>query len=491
MSCNYCGKIHIDKPCPSGYTTTTTTEDPVLCPPKPLCDDLFNSHCIYYTGDDIECAGIAFGDNINNILSNLIAQLQACCLPTTTTTTTTINCSNPGGTVDPIYTTTTTLEPYFLVCCSSAQTTELQITELPRSQPGYVLGQVYQNLTEEYPTSYYIWIVASLSDIQSLGYSGANITYTPDWNRMFWMNNGEGSLEATLVACNDGIISSAKCPEPLITTTTTSTTSTTSTTTTTTIAPTTTTTTTIWCQEYNIYNNTAGPLNYGYVTCEGLVISNLVIPSGLCLSVFAQEGSLIVDPGITTGFGECTTTTTSTSTTTTSSTTTTTTIIPSELCFTIVALDATTTTTSSTTTSTTTTTISPTTTTTTVLPEESEWLVRNADCGGGTINDASINGVSMISLIGNNFPLTSTQVGFKLNPSGINYGGPNTIQCNVTTNLPGVGNCAVMYIIINGVVTPANILYFTSNPFPQITGVVINTGDTVEVRISCFGGPCP
>lgn len=397
MSCNYCGKIHVDKPCPSGYTTTTTTQDPVLCPPKPLCDDLFNSHCIYYTGDDIECAGIAFGDNVNNILSNLIAQLQGCCLPTTTTTSTTINCSSPGGTVDPIYTTTTTLEPYFLVCCASAQTTELQITQLPLSQPGYVRGQVYLNLISNFPTVSYVWIVASLSDIQALGYSGANIMYTPNWSRMFWMNNGEGSLEATLVACNNNVTPD-QCPEPLLTTTTTSTTSTTSTTTTTTIAPTTTTSTTIWCQEYNIYNNTAGPLNYGYVTCEGLVVNDLVIPSNLCLSVFAQEGSLVVDPGITTGLGECTTTTTSTSTTTTSSTTTTTTIAPSELCFTVEIPEPTTTTTSSTTTTTTsTTTTSTTTTTTTVAPAScTDYLNNTVDTLVG-INYTDCSGTPFIN----------------------------------------------------------------------------------------------
>ncbi len=348
MSCNYCGKQHINKPCPSGYTTTTTTQDPILCPPKPLCDDLFNSHCIYYSGENIECAGIFFGDDVNTILNNLIAQVQGCCLPTTTTTTTTIDCSDSGGNVDPIYTTTTTCEPLFLICCSSAQTSELQIIEIPCTQQGYMRWEVYQDITDGVAGNAYVWVVANLADIQSLGYSGANIVYTPDWGQVLWASAGEASLVETLLSCNSTIKPSSKCPEPLVTSTTsTSTTSTTSTTTTTTLEPTT-TTTTIWCQEYNLYNTTSGPLFYGYINCEGLIISDLVLPSKFCLSIFAQAGSVTVDPGITIGFGECTTSTTSTSTTSTTSTSTTST-----------STSTTSTTTTSTTSTTTTTTLDP------------------------------------------------------------------------------------------------------------------------------------
>ena len=133
-----------------------------------------------------------------------------------------------------------------------------------------------------------------------------------------------------------------------------------------------------------------------------------------------------------------------------------------------------------------------TTTTTTFTPPSSSWTVRNASCGGGTVNDVGINGSFIGTLNGpSNFPLTSTLFGTKSNPSGIIYGGSNTIQANVTTNIAGTCNCAVMYIFINDMFTPAHTLYFTTNPFPQISGVVINSGDVVEVYIGCFTGACP
>jgi hypothetical protein len=87
-----------------------------------------------------------------------------------------------------------------------------------------------------------------------------------------------------------------------------------------------------------------------------------------------------------------------------------------------------------------------------------------------------------------NFPLTSTLYGLKYSPSSINYGGSNTIQLNVTTNLPGTGNCGVLRIYING--TPTYVTYFSSNPYPQITGVVVNAGDQVTVETDCVAGAC-
>lgn len=118
------------------------------------------------------------------------------------------------------------------------------------------------------------------------------------------------------------------------------------------------------------------------------------------------------------------------------------------------------------------------------------WTIRNLDCGFGTINDVGINGNFIGSLSGpSNFPLSSTLYGNTLNPGGINYGGTNTIQVNVTTNLPGTGNCCALRVYING--NPTYVTYFSSNPFPQISGVIINTGDTVEVETDCFVGSCP
>lgn len=170
-------------------------------------------------------------------------------------------------------------------------------------------------------------------------------------------------------------------------------------------------------------------------------------------------------------------TTTTTSTTTIAPTTTTST--------------TSTTTTSTTSTSTTTTTQPPSTTTTTGTPQ-SQWTASNYDCGGGTLNDVGINGSFMGTLSGpSTFPLTSTLYGYKTNPNGINYGGSNTIQANVTTNLPGTGNCAVLRVEINGVTPTPYETYFTSNPFPQVSGVVINPGDQVWVYVQCYSGSCP
>lgn len=139
---------------------------------------------------------------------------------------------------------------------------------------------------------------------------------------------------------------------------------------------------------------------------------------------------------------------------------------------------------------TTTTIIEPTITpTTTSTIQTSSWGVRNADCGFGTLNDIGINSSFMNSLNGpSNFPLTSTLYGTKSNPNGVNYGGTNTIQANVTTNLPGTGNCAALRVTING--TTIYETYFSTNPFPQVSGVIINSGDTVEVEVACYPGPC-
>jgi hypothetical protein len=134
----------------------------------------------------------------------------------------------------------------------------------------------------------------------------------------------------------------------------------------------------------------------------------------------------------------------------------------------------------------------PTPTPTATNPPTSTWTVRNNDCGNGTLNDVGINGTFMNTLNGpSTFPLTSTLAGGKTNPGGINYGSTNTIQCNVTTNLPGNGNCGVIYIFKNGSLTPSYTTYFTSNPFPQVSGVVINSGDTIILSVECFVGACP
>lgn len=123
----------------------------------------------------------------------------------------------------------------------------------------------------------------------------------------------------------------------------------------------------------------------------------------------------------------------------------------------------------------------------------SSWTVSNYDCGGGTLNDVGINSSFMNSLEGpSNFPLTSGLYGNKTNPNGILYGTgfTNTIQFNVTTGIAGVGNCAVVRIEINSGERIYE-TYFTTNPYPQITGVVINPLDSVTAYVECYVGPCP
>ena len=82
------------------------------------------------------------------------------------------------------------------------------------------------------------------------------------------------------------------------------------------------------------------------------------------------------------------------------------------------------------------------------------WTISNFDCGLGSINDVGINSSFMNSLpLGpSNFPLTSTLSGSRAYPSGV-INGTNLIQLNVTTNLPGVGGCAIISVYVNSILT--------------------------------------
>jgi len=121
------------------------------------------------------------------------------------------------------------------------------------------------------------------------------------------------------------------------------------------------------------------------------------------------------------------------------------------------------------------------------------WQVTNADCGYGVIYDVGINGYYMNTLDGpSTFPLTSTLYGTKNSPAGINYNSSdNAITAHVTTNLPGNGNCATMYLFFNGEYGARYEQSFHGSPFVTISGVYIQTGDQVEVRVNCYQGGCP
>ena len=126
-------------------------------------------------------------------------------------------------------------------------------------------------------------------------------------------------------------------------------------------------------------------------------------------------------------------------------------------------------------------------------PGNGIWTITNYDCGLGTVNDIGINGSFMGSLpLGpSTFPLTSTLGGSRQYPSGV-INGSNTIQANVTTNIQGTGNCLAMYIYVNQTSVPDYEAYWNySNPFPQISGVMLNTSDDVLVVIECYVGACP
>ena len=121
-------------------------------------------------------------------------------------------------------------------------------------------------------------------------------------------------------------------------------------------------------------------------------------------------------------------------------------------------------------------------------PGSGIWTISNFDCGLGSINDVGINSSFMNSLpLGpSNFPLTSSLSGSRAYPSGV-INGTNLIQLNVTTNLPGVGGCAIISVYVNSVLTAQS--QFDSNPFPQIS-VNLNIGDDVLVQVQCYGTPC-
>lgn len=337
MSCYICGKTHTDKQCPPGYTTTTTTEDPTLCPPAPACEDLYNSHCIYYSGINLSCAGIYTGDTVNTIIANLLTQLESCCLPTTTTSTTT-STTTTSTTTTSTTTTTTTCQIHYLICCSSYNAETLQIIEAPCNIKGltFLPWETYADITNsEIGGGTYIWVVATYADLVSLGYSGANISYVPDWNSMLWASTGGSSVIDTLSTCNNTIKPPSTCPETIIPTTTTSTTSTS-----------TTTTINQECDCFTVTNleTTSGVVAYKFTYTECFVdtIATVYLDFGQSTSICAQPNTIITNFGASiydngTCGEECpppTTTTSSTTTTSTTSTTTTTTTPPC-VCYTI------------------------------------------------------------------------------------------------------------------------------------------------------------
>ncbi len=89
MSCS-CNNYTYGLPCccPSPVVGTTTTTTTTTCEGAEPCDAAYQSDCVIYTGDDLECYGILSGMTVTEIIEILIALLPQCTTTTTTTTTT-------------------------------------------------------------------------------------------------------------------------------------------------------------------------------------------------------------------------------------------------------------------------------------------------------------------------------------------------------------------------------------------------------------------
>ena len=133
-------------------------------------------------------------------------------------------------------------------------------------------------------------------------------------------------------------------------------------------------------------------------------------------------------------------------------------------------------------TTTTTSSSSSTTTTTTSTPTNNTWSIVNQDCGGlATLNSVSVNDASMSSFS----PLTSTLSVSRTNPNGVNYGSSdNKIMVGVSNIPSGTRTARILVRINNG--SREYYTDFTTNPFPTVNNVLINSGDSVEVILQCY-----
>jgi hypothetical protein len=104
MSCNNCNNNCSNSGSCNCNCTTTTTCSPVAEKPCiTICSDIYATECIIYDGEDNECYGVKNGDNIKDIIDNIITKLagQNCdcefgdaiinLVTTTTSSTTTIS----------------------------------------------------------------------------------------------------------------------------------------------------------------------------------------------------------------------------------------------------------------------------------------------------------------------------------------------------------------------------------------------------------------
>ena len=299
-----CGCINLD--CSHRVVATTTSSTTTtLCPDAITNDSVYPGECVVYTGGDSQCFTISSGDNIFAVLYQLLLLFDASCTTTTTTTTIPITTtSTTTTTTRPPRTTTTTSTTLRPTTTTTTSTTSTSTTSTTTVDPKFVNTTVYLVCCTGYPFTnsvpaivlpytlptnititpnniYYetdgltintTWVAGLLSDIQGLGYSGATVTYQPNFNNFTESidNTVSGvpfinAIAACAATPNQSTFLPLLCPEvnPNLSTSTTTlnpdlTTSTTSTSTTT-QAPTTSTTSTT-TTEVPIFLRTCAPL---------------------------------------------------------------------------------------------------------------------------------------------------------------------------------------------------------------------------------------
>jgi hypothetical protein len=89
MSCCCNNNLYGLPCCCPDVVTTSTTSTTTTCEGAEPCDAAYQSDCVIYTGDELECYGIISGMTVTEIIEILIALLPQCTTTTTSTTTTT------------------------------------------------------------------------------------------------------------------------------------------------------------------------------------------------------------------------------------------------------------------------------------------------------------------------------------------------------------------------------------------------------------------
>lgn len=76
MACS-CNNAYYNLPCccPVEELTTTTT---TICVDGEPCEEAYNSDCVIYNGDTLNCLGITPGMSVTEIIQIILSQIQGC-----------------------------------------------------------------------------------------------------------------------------------------------------------------------------------------------------------------------------------------------------------------------------------------------------------------------------------------------------------------------------------------------------------------------------